>query len=146
MGTLSLFDSKERGHREKVKVVNNDLPPGLAQPKINEELNRKIKVIMQVTTKNGQQMQSAYDAMVERIEEMEKIFLGGKQGAAGDFSGQMKKYTAVQNQKMTQLERELQELVDKKVTESSQRLGKAQDDAIEAAFTQGMRFQKTEER
>lgn len=36
---------------------------------------------------------------------------------------------------MTQLERELQELVEKKVTESSQRLGKAQDDAIEAAFT-----------
>ena len=67
MGTLSLFDSKERGHREKVKVVNNDLPLGLAQPKINEELNRKIKVIMQVTTKNGQQMQSAYDAMIERI-------------------------------------------------------------------------------
>lgn len=47
---------------------------------------------------------------------------------------------------MTQLECELQELVEKKVTESSQRLGKAQDDAIEAAFTQGMRFQKTEER
>lgn len=67
MGTLSLFDSKERGHREKVKVVSNDLPPGLAQPKINEELNRKIKVIMQVTTKNGQQMQSAHDAMSERI-------------------------------------------------------------------------------
>ena len=53
MGTLSLFDSKERGHNERVKVINNDIPSGLAQPKINEELNRKIKVIMQVTTKNG---------------------------------------------------------------------------------------------
>ena len=56
MGTLSLFDTKERMQREKIKVINSDIPSGMSQQKINEELNRKIKIITQVTTKNEKEM------------------------------------------------------------------------------------------
>ena len=43
--------------------------------------------------------------MIDKVTEIEKIFLGRGESVTGEFEGQIQKYTAVQNQRMTQLER-----------------------------------------